>query len=177
MTSNVGAREITRETTLGFSSHSDEETSFSDMKEKALVELRRTFNPEFLNRVDEVVVFHALSFAHIEKILDVMLVELRERLAEKGMQFTIEENAREFLIKKGYDRKYGARPLRRTIQREIEDPLSQQLLRGDFGSVAGVLAAALSDDKKELVFTVRGSDGELLVRDEERKVDDDSAVT
>jgi ATP-dependent Clp protease ATP-binding subunit ClpC len=132
LTSNVGAREITKEVSLGFSSFTDEDRDFSDMKEKALSELRRTFNPEFLNRVDEIVVFHSLSWPDIAKIFDVMLLELAARLLEKGMTLELTERAREEIIRRGFNRKYGARPLRRAIQREIEDPLAQQFLSGDF---------------------------------------------
>ncbi|HOG64519.1 MAG TPA: ATP-dependent Clp protease ATP-binding subunit [Spirochaetota bacterium] len=132
LTSNVGAREITKEVSLGFSSFTDDEQDFSDMKEKAMGELRRTFSPEFLNRVDEVVVFHSLTWPHIASILDVMLRELSARLSEKGMELELSERAREEIIRRGYNRKYGARPLRRTIQREIEDPLAQRFLAGEF---------------------------------------------
>jgi ATP-dependent Clp protease ATP-binding subunit ClpC len=128
LTSNVGAREITKEAGLGFAAFTDDEGEFSDMKEKALSELRRAFNPEFLNRVDEVVVFHALSYPQISEILGVMLQELSERLKEKGMTIEVRPQAKDELIKRGYSRKYGARPLRRTIQKEIEDPLAQTFL-------------------------------------------------
>ncbi|MDR2733967.1 MAG: ATP-dependent Clp protease ATP-binding subunit [Spirochaetota bacterium] len=128
LTSNVGAREITKEAGLGFASFTDDEGEFSDMKEKALSELRRAFNPEFLNRVDEVVVFHALTWPQISEILGVMLQELSERLKEKGMTIEVAQKAKDELIKRGYSRKYGARPLRRTIQKEIEDPLAQTFL-------------------------------------------------
>jgi len=128
LTSNVGAREITKEASLGFAAFTDDEGEFSDMKEKALSELRRAFNPEFLNRVDEVVVFHALSYPQISEILSVMLQELSERLKEKGMTIEVCQKAKDELIKRGYSRKYGARPLRRTIQKEIEDPLAQTFL-------------------------------------------------
>jgi ATP-dependent Clp protease ATP-binding subunit ClpC len=128
LTSNVGAREITKEASLGFASTTDDEGEFSDMKDKAMSELRRAFNPEFLNRVDEVVVFHALTYPQISQILDVMLKELSERLKEKGMSIHVESKAKEELIKRGYNRKYGARPLRRTIQKEIEDQLAQTFL-------------------------------------------------
>lgn len=132
LTSNVGAREITKDVSLGFSSTSDSEQDFSEMKEKALAELRREFSPEFLNRVDEVVVFHALTWTHIATILDLMLAELSSRLSEKGILLELKEGAREEIIRQGYNRKYGARPLRRTIQREIEDPLAQRFLAGEF---------------------------------------------
>jgi ATP-dependent Clp protease ATP-binding subunit ClpC len=139
LTSNVGAREITKEASLGFASFSDDEREFSDMKEKAMSELRRAFNPEFLNRVDEIVVFHTLSHTQITSILDVMLQELNERLKEKGMSIEVRDSAKDELIKRGFNRKYGARPLRRAIQKEIEDPLAQTLLTGGISANGRVL--------------------------------------
>ena len=131
MTSNVGSKEIIRGSSLGFSV-SDDKNSFLNLKDKAITALKKVFNPEFLNRVDEVVVFHSLKKEHIGKIIDIMLDESRKQLEEKGMTFIIRESAKYFLIEKGYDEKYGARPLRRTIQREIEDPLANEILKGVF---------------------------------------------
>ena len=131
MTSNVGSKEINRGSSLGFSM-SDDKNSFLDLKDKAITALKKVFNPEFLNRVDEVVVFHSLKKEHIRKIIDIMLDESRKQLEEKGMTFIIRESAKNFLIEKGYDEKYGARPLRRTIQRELEDPLANEILKGVF---------------------------------------------
>ncbi|MCK4906968.1 MAG: ATP-dependent Clp protease ATP-binding subunit [Spirochaetes bacterium] len=151
MTSNVGAREITKNASLGFSSFTDERKSFDDMKDKALSELKRVFNPEFLNRVDEIVVFHSLTHEHIEKIVDVMLGELKVRLEEKFLDLEVTDEAKGYLIKKGFDKKYGARPLRRTIQREIEDTLSHRLLQGIY-SKSGKITISCSEDSKDLVF-------------------------
>ncbi|HEO65981.1 MAG TPA: ATP-dependent Clp protease ATP-binding subunit, partial [Spirochaetes bacterium] len=134
MTSNVGAREISKGTYLGFSSAGDDEKDFKDLKSKALNELNKVFNPEFLNRVDEVIVFHSLTRDHIREIVDVMLKEVYDLLKEKNMVLTIGEAVKDFLSEKGYDKKYGARPLRRTIQRMLEDPLSNELLKERFTS-------------------------------------------
>ncbi len=131
MTSNVGSKEINRGSSLGFSM-SDDKNSFLDLKDKAITALKKVFNPEFLNRVDEVVVFHSLKKEHIGKIIDIMLDESKKQLEEKDMTFIIRESAKNFLIEKGYDEKYGARPLRRTIQRELEDPLANEILKGVF---------------------------------------------
>ncbi len=131
MTSNVGSKEIHRGSSLGFSM-SDDKNSFLDLKDKAITALKKVFNPEFLNRVDEVVVFHILKKEHIRKIIDIMLDESKKQLEEKDMTFIIRESAKNFLIEKGYDEKYGARPLRRTIQRELEDPLANEILKGVF---------------------------------------------
>jgi len=131
MTSNVGSKEIHKGTGLGFMV-TDEKNNFLDLKDKALSALNKVFNPEFLNRVDEVVVFHSLKKPHIGQIIDLMLEESKDQLKEKDMTFEITEEARNYLIDKGYDEKYGARPLRRTIQRELEDPLANEILKGTF---------------------------------------------
>lgn len=131
MTSNVGSKEIHKGSNLGFF-RSDDKNDFLDIKDKAMSALKKFFNPEFLNRVDEVVVFHPLNKEHISKIIDIMLEESNQQLKEKGMSFEITPVAKNYLIEKGFDEKYGARPLRRTIQREIEDPLANEILKGVF---------------------------------------------
>jgi len=131
MTSNVGSKEINKGASLGFTS-ADSGDDFLSIKDKAMSALKKVFNPEFLNRVDEVVVFHSLKKEHIGKIIDIMLEETRKQLQEKNMDFEITNAAREYLIEEGYDEKYGARPLRRTIQRKIEDPLANEILKGTF---------------------------------------------
>ncbi len=132
MTSNVGAKQISKGGgSLGFAQDTDEKT-FTAIKDKAMDELKKTFNPEFLARVDEVVVFHQLNKEQISKIIDVMLAEVYERLQEKKISIKLSAAAKEYLIDKGYDRKYGARPLRRTIQKELEDLLANELLKGEF---------------------------------------------
>lgn len=133
MTSNVGASNIKAMGKLGFSNGLDkEEDDFAKTKERMLEEMRRTFRPEFLNRIDEIIVFHPLNEEHISQIVDLMLKDLRKRLAEKNMQLEFTAEAKEKLIKEGYDPAYGARPLRRAIQRLIEDPLAESLLGGQF---------------------------------------------
>jgi len=131
MTSNVGSKEINKGVSLGFTI-SDEKSSFLDIKDKALTALKKVFNPEFLNRIDEVVVFHSLRKDQIGQIIDIMLEESNKQLVEKGMPFTVTKTARSYLIDEGFDEKYGARPLRRTIQKEIEDPLASEILKGVF---------------------------------------------
>ena len=129
MTSNAGVREISNDSRLGFSADSGM-MSAKEIEGQALAELRRLFNPEFINRVDEIVVFHPLEKKQIEAILDIELAGLYERLAEKGFSLELKASARKILIEKGWDQKFGGRPLRRTIQKEIEDPLSQLVLAG-----------------------------------------------
>ncbi|MFC1938037.1 ATP-dependent Clp protease ATP-binding subunit [Chloroflexota bacterium] len=136
MTSNIGAELIRKGTTIGFASRTDEtkaqNDSYEKMKEKLLGELKKTFRPEFLNRVDSVVVFHPLTKEHIRKIVDLMLVTVTQQLAEKRMKLEVTDAAKEFLGEKGYDEVFGARPLRRVIQDMVEDKLSDNLLRGNF---------------------------------------------
>jgi ATP-dependent Clp protease ATP-binding subunit ClpC len=129
MTSNAGAREISREASLGF--HTEEGImDYREIKASAMNELKRLFRPEFINRVDEIVVFHSLGKDQMEEILDIMLTEVRARLFEKNIFLEIDDSTKDYLVKKGFDVKYGARPLRRIILREIEDPLSLEILKG-----------------------------------------------
>jgi len=136
MTSNVGAELIRKGTTIGFASRSNEaktqEQSYERMKENLLGELKKTFRPEFLNRVDGTVVFHSLTKEQIRSIVDLMLAIVSQQLIEKGIGLKVTDAAKDFLGEKGYDEVFGARPLRRVIQNMIEDKLSEDLLRGKF---------------------------------------------
>ncbi|WNC15045.1 ATP-dependent Clp protease ATP-binding subunit [Brevibacillus brevis] len=130
MTSNVGASMIKKNTTLGFTT-GDTERKYQDMKDKVMDELKKSFRPEFLNRIDEVIVFHSLEQEHIEQIVSLMTDELRKRLREQSIDFQLTDEAKKVLAKEGFDPAYGARPLRRAIQRHIEDRLSEELLKGN----------------------------------------------
>lgn len=132
MTSNVGAHEIQRETTIGFALGNDEKANYENMKRKVMEELRRTFRPEFLNRIDEVIVFHALNKEQLTSIIDIMLKDLVKQLDTRQVHVQFTEAAKAFLAEKGYDPDYGARPLRRAIQRLVENPLSEEMLAGKF---------------------------------------------
>lgn len=132
MTSNLGARLIQKPTSLGFH-QPDEETSYNQMTTLIQTELKRVFNPEFLNRLDEIITFHPLSQEHIRQIIDLMINEVNVQLQKKDMTLRLSYEAREWLIHKGYDPAYGARPLRRIIQRYIEDPLAEEVLKGRLG--------------------------------------------
>lgn len=136
MTSNIGAELIRKGSNIGFTSRIDEvrtrEQSYERMKEKLLAELKNTFRPEFLNRIDGVVVFHPLTQEHIRSIVDLMLVTVKQAVSEKGINLEITDAAKNFLGEKGYDEVFGARPLRRVIQNLVEDKLSEELLRGKF---------------------------------------------
>ncbi|MCE2454811.1 MAG: ATP-dependent Clp protease ATP-binding subunit [Gemmatimonadetes bacterium] len=131
MTSNLGARDISKGPGLGFQK-SDAGEGYGTMKAQVSREIERVFNPEFLNRVDDVIVFHALLAEDLRKIVDILLGEVRERLAESGVGIALNEEAVAFLAEEGHGRKFGARPLRRAIQRLLEDPLSDMMLRGEF---------------------------------------------
>jgi len=132
MTSNVGAEAISRELTLGFTVHQDEarrqQNEYDKMREKVLDSLKKTFKPEFLNRIDNIIVFHSLTPAHIRNIVDILLARVRKQLTEQEILLEVSDEAMEELAKRGYDHIYGARPLRRLIQNVIEDPLAEGLL-------------------------------------------------
>ncbi len=135
MTSNAGAELIKRETSLGFATPKDEikagKRSYEVMKEKVMTEVRKLFRPEFLNRLDDIIVFHELSEEQLRSIIELMTKDLQNRLAERKLAIELTEKAKSWLVKEGYDPIFGARPLRRVIERYIENPLSSKLLRGD----------------------------------------------
>ena len=131
MTSNIGARNIIEPKKLGFISNEDAEKSYQDMKKSVMEEVKRLFRPEFLNRIDELLVFHPLTVENIQDIADVMLKNLLKRISKNvGIELQFTEESLAFLAKKGYDKAYGARPLRRTIQNYVEDKLSDEMLEG-----------------------------------------------
>ena len=135
MTSNVGASNIKTTGTLGFTtdtSKAEEQAAYDKMKARVMDALKATFRPEFLNRVDETIVFHALEKEHILSIVDLMMKDLHKRLQEQEIALEVSNEAKEKLVEEGYDPAYGARPLRRTIQRLVEDPLAEDLLQGRF---------------------------------------------
>jgi ATP-dependent Clp protease ATP-binding subunit ClpC len=131
MTSNVGAELIKRNSTLGFTAAQDNSKEYGNMKDKVLGELKKSFRPEFLNRIDESIVFHSLDEEHISRIVTLMAEDLRKRLKEQEIDFVLTDEAKRFLAKAGFDPTYGARPLRRAIQKHIEDYLSEELLKGN----------------------------------------------
>jgi len=145
MTSNIGARQIGLHTPLGFSKGGDEAVSYDKMKETVLGELKRVFNPELLNRLDEVIVFHQLSKDDLRKIVDLMLDRLQLQLGERKISLAVDQDAKDFLIDRGYDPTFGARPLRRAIQRYVEDPLAEEVLKGRFPE-GGTLRIKLEGD-------------------------------
>jgi ATP-dependent Clp protease ATP-binding subunit ClpC len=155
MTSNVGASEIARNTPLGFSVGDDDAgMTYDDMKNRVMGELRKVFRPEFLNRIDEVIVFHKLTKPEIKQIVDLLLLRIRASLAERELQLELEESAEDFLVEKGWDPAMGARPLRRAIQRYIEDPLADFVLQQSLpegGGTVLVKRAPEGDDRDVLL--------------------------
>lgn len=158
MTSNVGAELIRRDTSLGFAIKADEvktaEANYQKMKDKVLVELKKVFRPEFLNRVDATVVFRALGKTEIRSIVDLMLSRVYLQISEHNLTLEITEEAKEFLAEKGYDPAFGARPLRRVIQNMIEDPLAELLLEGAF-KTGDVVQAVIEEGELKLRSTAK----------------------
>ena len=148
MTTNLGSRDISKGASLGFSRAGDEVTSYEKMKAKVSDELKQHFRPEFLNRVDEVVVFHQLTQADIERIVDLMVSQIEERLKDKDMGIELTAAAKSLIAKRGYDPVLGARPLRRAIQRDIEDILAEKILFGELttGQIVQVDVAPAGSD-------------------------------
>ena len=146
MTSNVGAREITTSAPLGFTSNANGGMDDKEMKQRVMGEVKKLFRPEFLNRIDEIIVFKSLTEEEIVKIVDLMVADLRERLIEQNMTINLTPEAARFVAKEGTDLSFGARPLRRAIQRLIEDPLSEQILEGRWTS-GSVIDLDVEDDK------------------------------
>jgi ATP-dependent Clp protease ATP-binding subunit ClpC len=152
MTSNVGARDISKGRSMGFA-NPDGRSSFERIAEKVKEEMSHVFNPEFLNRVDEVIVFHPLSEEHIEQIVAILLREVQRRLGDEELTLKLTEPGTKFLVKHGYDEKFGARPLKRAIQRYIEDPLSEKILLGEFAK-GDEIEVDVSADGEKLDFRV-----------------------
>jgi ATP-dependent Clp protease ATP-binding subunit ClpC len=132
MTSNLGARMISSNVSIGFGNTTDEGCTYEDIKQKVMEEVRRVFVPEFLNRIDELIVFKPLKQEEIEKIVDLMMKETVKRLVEQSITIELTPEARSKIAKEGYDPNFGARPLRRAIQRMVEDPVSDLILKGTF---------------------------------------------
>jgi ATP-dependent Clp protease ATP-binding subunit ClpC len=154
MTSNIGASEIARNTPLGFAV-SDDETgiTYDDMKNRIMGELKKVFRPEFLNRIDEVIVFHKLTKDEVKEIVELLLRHIRQSMAERELSLNLSDSAADFLVEKGWDPAMGARPLRRAIQRYIEDPLADEVLSQSMpaGSTIEVDKAPEGDEKEVLI--------------------------
>ena len=151
MTSNVGAREITTSAPLGFASGDKGGLDDKEIKSRVMSEVKKLFRPEFLNRIDEIIVFKSLTEEEIIEIVDLMIDELRQRLIEQNMTINLTKEASKYIAKEGTDLSFGARPLRRAIQRLVEDPLSEQILEGKWTS-GSVIDVDLDEEGKHLTF-------------------------
>lgn len=151
MTSNIGAREISAPTTLGFSPEGKAGLSDKEIRSRVMGEVKKLFRPEFLNRIDEIIVFKSLTQEQIVEIAKLMVADLRERLIAQNMTINLTDDAYKLIAKEGTDAAYGARPLRRAIQRLLEDPLSEELLEGKWTS-GSVIQANVSEDGESLAF-------------------------
>jgi ATP-dependent Clp protease ATP-binding subunit ClpC len=146
----VGARDMIKGKALGFA-QPDTKASFERMAEKVKEEINKTFNPEFLNRLDDVIVFHPLTREHIAQIVAILLRDVQKRVADEELTLRLTPAASDFLVDHGYDEHYGARPLKRAIQRFVEDPLSEKILVGDFAR-GDEIEVDLAADKQRLGF-------------------------
>ncbi len=157
MTSNIGATGMQTTTDIGFrtqkNTEEDEQRAYERMKNKVLEEVKHTFRPEFLNRLDETVVFHQLTRPQIEQIVGLELEKVMREVKAQGMELEVAEEAKGLLARKGWDPQFGARPLRRAIQREVEDELAEEMLRGRFGSGDRILAEVNPDNPEKLRFS------------------------
>jgi ATP-dependent Clp protease ATP-binding subunit ClpC len=136
MTSNAGVELIKRDMAMGFAASKDkskaQKSSYEQMKEKVMAEVKKIFRPEFINRIDDIIVFHELTEAQFRSIVDLLAKDLQKRLVDHKLKIEITEKAKSWLAEVGYDPTYGARPLRRAIERYVENPLSTKLLQGEF---------------------------------------------
>jgi len=160
MTSNIGTTFVRLGGTLGFLKEDGLTAQERQLRENIESDLKRTFRPEFLNRIDEIIIFHGLSQEHVKQIVDLQMREIAGRLSEHGLEIELTEAAREWLAKEGYDPQFGARPVRRTLERFVENPLSKRLLAGEFsdGDTVNVDVAEDADGRMEPVFAARPPD-------------------
>ena len=149
LTSNVGAESVKRSKLIGFN-NSDEDVDYEKMKELIMDEAKKAFRPEFLNRLDDVIVFHSLDKQALMKILDLEIIKVVERLKKKDINLVLDDKARDFLVKKGHDPEYGARPMRRAVERFMEDPLAEEILRDKLTEGQPIQVSAEED---KLTFT------------------------
>ena len=150
MTTNAGADAIKNESSLGFQKP-DDDASYDAMKERVGEEIEKVFRPEFLNRVDDVIIFRHLTTEDLKDVIDLELSKVRERLVDRGFQLTLTDDTKAFIIKKGSNLDYGARPLRRAIENYVEDPLSEELLKGEFEGKNRIIVEAVKDDDGKIM--------------------------
>ena len=153
MTSNVGSDTIRKQSTLGFSPITDE-NSYEKMRDKIMDEAKKTFRPEFLNRLDDIIVFRSLTKPDLIEILDLEITKVMQRLKARNIVLQLDDKAKDFLVSKGYDPLYGARPMRRAVERSLEDPLAEEILRGVFHEGEPILVTV---DNDHLVFSQKAA--------------------
>lgn len=161
MTSNLGTRQIRDGKTVGFDAERVD-TSYDGIKKKILDELKKTFNPELLNRIDETIIFRPLDKNHIKEIIEILIADTAKQLAEKGISFNLTEDAKEFLADKGFEPEYGARPLKRALRKYLEDPLSEEILRGQYAGDCD-LVIGVGEDKLTFTFNGKQTDRKEVV--------------
>jgi ATP-dependent Clp protease ATP-binding subunit ClpC len=166
LTTNAGAEAIKNESAFGFQKP-DSDSSYESMKARVMDQIERVFRPEFLNRLDDVIIFRHLNSEDLKEVIDIELTKVRDRLSDRGFNLILTNETKEFLIKKGSNLDYGARPLRRAIEQRIEDPLAEELLRGAFeGSNTIVVDVVKDDEGKILRVSFRGENRELAAEEE-----------
>jgi len=148
MTSNVGSEILQRNVSMGFGSHKDTESDYDAVKDKIMEEAKKTFRPEFLNRLDDMVIFRKLSKEHITEIVELEIEKLRDRVRNKGYRIRISKQVKEFLLEEGYDDKMGARPLRRAVEKHLEDTLAEAILAEEIQNSERTLLVAKIKDKE-----------------------------
>jgi len=144
MTSNVGSDTIKKQSSMGFSPITDQ-NSYEQMREKILDEAKKTFRPEFLNRLDDIVVFRSLTKPDLIQILDLEISKVMQRLKARNIVLQFDEKAKDLLVSKGYDPQFGARPMRRGVERYLEDPLAEEILKGAFHEGEPIIISAEND--------------------------------
>jgi ATP-dependent Clp protease ATP-binding subunit ClpC len=170
MTTNIGSELIKGKQQFGIVGRRSEEANYQKMTETVKAEMEKYFRPEFLNRVDEVIVFRSLTRDDLKQIVNIELKKVEKRLAEKNMKLVLTDEAKEFIIDKGTSLEFGARPLRRAIENLLEDPLAEDLLRGTYqGKDTITVKVAEADGQKKLVFEASGTAPELVTAGTEAK--------
>jgi ATP-dependent Clp protease ATP-binding subunit ClpC len=160
MTSNVGSDTIRKQSTMGFSSGASEKDNYERMRDRILEESKKVFRPEFLNRLDDLIVFHPLEKPDLITILDLEINKVTTRLKGKNLRLELDEKAKDFLVERGFDPQYGARPMRRAVERYLEDPLAEEILRGHLHEGDPIIVSA---DKEKLTFTQKTTPAESTI--------------
>ena len=143
MTSNIGQKEIVQQGAIGFMAREDREATYEKMRETVLSDMKKDFRPEFLNRIDEIIVFHPLTEDEFKQIAGLIISDLQKQVVDRGMKLEVTDDVKAMVIKEGYEPKYGARPLRRAVQHLLENPLCNEIIAGKFKDGDTVIAAVI----------------------------------